>query len=60
MNKLFFNFSKNSQTPTILAAAAILCVAATPVFAAVSDADTGIAWGFMGMKVLIRMCWLIS
>jgi phosphate:Na+ symporter len=52
MDKLDFNYNKNSQIPTILAAAAILCIAATPVFAAVSDSDKGIAWGFMGMKVL--------
>ena len=52
MNKFNSLFKNNTLTPTILAAAAILCLAATPVFAAVSDVDKGIAWGFMGMKVL--------
>ncbi len=43
---------KKSHVSTVLATAAIICVAATPVFAAVLDSDKSIAWGFMGMKVL--------
>jgi phosphate:Na+ symporter len=34
-----------------LAAIGILCLAATPVFAAVSGVEKEIPWGFMGMKV---------
>ena len=46
------NLIQKVHIPTILAAAAIICVAATPVFAGASSGDKGIAWGFMGMKVL--------
>ena len=52
MNRLDLLFNKTSHITTILAAAAIICVAATPVFGAVSDTANSIAWGFMGMKVL--------
>jgi phosphate:Na+ symporter len=51
MKNLNFIYNKNPLIPMWLAAIGILCLAATPVFAAVSGVEKEIPWGFMGMKV---------
>ena len=42
---------KSREIPICLAAVAILCLAATPVFAAMSVVGKEIPWGIMGMRV---------
>jgi phosphate:Na+ symporter len=51
MYKFNFNYKKNPLIPLWLAAVALLCLIATPVFASVQGFDKEIPWGFMGMKV---------
>ena len=50
---MIFNLKldKNPLIPLWLAAVAVVCLAATPVLAAVSGVNNEIPWGFMGMKV---------